>query len=47
MDPYAVRRILLSWQMLLIVLGIVSFARKQTIQGVILFVIGIVFYYPG
>lgn len=44
--PYAVRRILLSWQMLLIVLGIVSFARKQTIQGVILFVIGIVFLLP-
>jgi predicted membrane protein len=44
--PYAVRRILLSWQMLLIVLGIVSLARKQTIQGVILLVIGVVFLLP-
>ncbi|HOO42436.1 MAG TPA: LiaF-related protein [Bacteroidales bacterium] len=44
--PYALRRILLSWQMLLIVLGIVSFARKQNIQGAILLVIGIVFLLP-
>ena len=44
--PYAVRKILLSWQMLLIVLGIVSLARKQTIQGVILLVIGVVFILP-
>lgn len=44
--PYAVRRILLSWQMLFIVLGVVSFARKQTLQGVILLFIGVVFMLP-
>ncbi|MFA5443581.1 MAG: LiaF domain-containing protein [Bacteroidales bacterium] len=44
--PDTVRRILLSWQMLLIVLGIFSFARKQNIQGVILLVIGAVFLLP-
>ncbi len=44
--PYGVRRILLSWQMLLIVIGIISFARKQSTQGVILLIIGTVFLLP-
>lgn len=43
---WEVRRILLSWQMLLIVIGFISLARKQVTQGIILLVIGIVFMLP-
>ena len=40
------RRILLSWQMLLIVIGLVSLVRKQVTSGVILLVIGTIFLLP-
>lgn len=43
---WEVRRILLSWQMLLIVLGLISFARRQITQGIILLVIGTIFMLP-
>ncbi|HOR11874.1 MAG TPA: DUF5668 domain-containing protein [Bacteroidales bacterium] len=43
---WEVRRILLSWQMLLIVIGLISLVRKQVTQGVILLVIGTIFLLP-
>ena len=40
------RHILLSWQMFLIVIGLISLVRKQVTQGFILLVIGIIFLLP-
>ncbi len=43
---YDLRHVLLSWQMLLIVIGLVSLIKKQVTQGVILLVIGTRFILP-
>lgn len=40
------RRMILSWQMLLIAIGLVSLARKQFTQGIILLLIGVFFILP-
>lgn len=40
------KRVLISWQMLLIVIGLIQFARKNNIAGVILVLIGGFFILP-
>ncbi len=44
--PYAWRRLLLSWQMLVILVGIVSIAKRQITQGIIFCTVGILFLLP-
>ena len=44
--PNGIFRIIVSWPMLLIVLGVYSFLRRQAFTGVVLFVIGICFILP-
>lgn len=44
--PAIYKSILISWQMLLIVLGISHFVKRQYPTGFILLIIGIVFIYP-
>lgn len=43
---YSVRRIVVSWQMLLVVLGIVGLGRKNYSGGIILLLVGIFFLVP-
>jgi len=43
---FRLHRILLSWQMLLVALGIFSLIRKQKTQGVVLLLIGLFFLLP-
>ncbi|NLA15577.1 MAG: cell wall-active antibiotics response protein [Bacteroidales bacterium] len=43
---FGLRRILLSWQMLLIAIGIFSLIQKQKTQGIVLLFIGLFFLLP-
>lgn len=43
---FGLRRVLLSWQMLLVAVGILSLLRKQKTQGVVLLLIGLFFLLP-
>lgn len=44
--PYELFRVIVSWPMLLIVLGAYSFLRRQAFTGVVLFAVGFCFILP-